>query len=355
RTLLASGGALVVGFSLAPHRLPAQAPAELPGDLAKSPMLDSWLRIDAEGKITVFTGKAELGQGIKTALIQLAAEELALAPEAIHLVTADTALTPDEAYTAGSHSMQDSGTAIRNAAAQARLLLIGAAAARLQLPAERLQAKDGFVVADDGRRLGYGELVGEDLLHVTAGPQSDFIPAGRRRLVGKDAARVDIPAKLTGGPAYVQDLRLPGMVHGRVVMPPSYGARLNAADTDAVMRQPGVLKVVRNGNWLAVIAEREMEAIRGMDALAAAAQWDETPNLPDPGQLFETLTAVPADTIPVANGAPEIPPGAKTVEATYRRAYQMHAPIGPSCAVGLFDGGGLTVWTHSQGVFPLRA
>src|SRR5205085_5984810 len=124
-------------------------------------------------KITVFTGKAELGQGIKTALIQVAAEELVVAPEAIHLVTADTALTPDEGYTAGSHSMQDSGTAIRHVAAQAREVLIGAAAARWQVPPERLQAKDGaVVVADDGRRAGYGQLVSAELLHVRAEPDA---------------------------------------------------------------------------------------------------------------------------------------------------------------------------------------
>src|SRR5215469_7649645 len=155
RGFLLGGGALIVSFSLPPGLASPVEPAEkqLPGSLERNPRLDSWIRIDSHGAITVFTGKCELGQGIKTALIQVAAEELAVAPESIHLVTADTALTPNEGYTAGSHSMQDSGTAIRHAAAQARSLLIGAAAALWSVSREHLKAQDGAVVANDGRRL----------------------------------------------------------------------------------------------------------------------------------------------------------------------------------------------------------
>lgn len=358
RAVLAGGGALIVGFALRSPAAWAQAAAapaaRLPGDLAKYPMLDSWLRIDADGKITVFTGKAELGQGLKTALAQLAAEELVVAPEAIHLVTADTAQTPNESYTAGSHSMQDSGAAIRNAAAQARQLLIEAASSRLQLPSAQLHAEGGAVVAGDGRKLGYGELVGDRLLHAAAQPQSPLVAPGDHRLIGKDVRRVDIPAKVTGGAAYVHDLRLPKMVHGRIVLPPSYGARLTALDSSAVEHMPGVLKVVRDGSYLAVIAEREYQAIAAMRALAAAAQWDEKPALPEPGQFFAAFAALPAQNVPVHDEPAPMPPGARVVEAAYRRAYQMHGSIGPSCAVGLFADGALTVWTHSQGVYPLR-
>jgi CO/xanthine dehydrogenase Mo-binding subunit len=185
RAVLAGGGALVLSFSLAPRRLAAQgaqnagaqpiAEPPLSGSLKTDPMLDSWIRIHANSKITVFTGKAELGQGIKTALIQLAAEELVVEPAAIHLVTADTAQTPNEGYTAASHSMQDSGTAIMNAAAQVREILIATAAARLQLPPERLTAGEGAVIADDGGRLNYGELVSDQILHVHAEPRSDLL------------------------------------------------------------------------------------------------------------------------------------------------------------------------------------
>ena len=359
RRIVLAGGALVVAFSLAPRSGAAQSaaetPATLPGDLAKAPMLDAWIRIDGDGRITVFTGKAELGQGLKTALIQLAAEELAVEPEAVTLVTADTARTPDEGYTAGSHSMQDSGTAIRNAAAQARALLIAAAAAKWRLPPERLHAEGGAVIGDSGKRLGYGELVTSELLHAPAAPQSPLIDPSRYRLIGKPVPRVDIPAKVTGGVAFVQDLRLPKMVHGRVVRPPSYGAILRQLDTSTIEHLPGVLKLVRDGSYLAVIAEGEYQAVVAMRALAAAAQWDEKPTLPDPADLFAAFAALPAQTIPVREGAAVMPAGTRIVEASYRRAYQMHGSIGPSCAVGLFENDQLTVWTHSQGVYPLRA
>jgi nicotinate dehydrogenase subunit B len=358
RAVLAGGGALVIGFSLVP-RLHAQSASEagpaLPSSLGKTPMLDSWIRIDSDGAITVFTGKAELGQGLKTALAQIAAEELIVAPEAIRLVTADTALTPDEGYTAGSHSIDNSGTAIRHAAAQARALLIGAAAARLQLPPERLRAEGGMVAGDDGRQIGYGELVGDRLLQIRAEPQSSLVDPAQHRWVGKPVPRVDIPAKLTGGAAFVQDLRLPNMVHGRVVRPPSYAARLRRVDGAAAERMPGVLKTLRDGSYLAVIAEREYQAVAAMRALAAAAEWDEQSGLPDPASLFDTLAALPAQNVTVRDGSGDMPADTKIIEASYRRAYQMHGSIGPSCAVGRFADGGLTVWTHSQGVFPLRA
>lgn len=357
RGFLTGGGALIVSFALSPPLATAQALSEqkLPGSLEKSPMLDSWIRIDSNGAITVFTGKAELGQGIKTGLIQLAAEELAVPFEAIRLVTADTALTPNEGYTAGSHSMQDSGTAIRNAAAQARTLLMGAAAARLQVPQDRLKAYDSGIVSDDGRKLGYGELVEGPLLHVRAEPQSQLISPSQYRLIGKSVPRVDIPAKVNGGAAFVHDLRLPGMVHARVVRPPSYRATLRRVDTDPIAKMPGVLTVYRDGNYLAVITEREYQAVVAMRALAKAAQWDETATLPEPGKAFEWLASQPTQQVPVLTGSGELPSGSQVVEATYRRAYQMHGSIGPSCAVAQFKEGALTVWTHTQGVYPLRS
>lgn len=356
RGFLLGGGALVVSFSLLRPGM-AQAPVEErpPGSLRRDPQLDSWIRIDERGVITVFTGKCELGQGIKTALIQLAAEELVVAAEEIHLVTADTALTPNEGYTAGSHSMQDSGTAIRYAAAQARSLLIGAASARWGVPAEHLKAQGGAVVAEDGRRLGFGELVRNQLLHVTADGHAALIDASHYRLIGKPVHRVDIPAKVTGLPAFVHDLRLPGMLHARVVRPPSYTATLLHVDTAAIARMPGVQLVHRDGNYLAVIAAREYQAIAAMQALAKAAAWNETPTLPEPDGIFAWLAAQPARQIPVLAGSGAPKDAARVLEASYRRAYQMHASIGPSCAVARFENGQLTVWTHSQGVFPLRA
>src|SRR5438067_2279663 len=327
RAVLAGAGVLVVSFSLLPRDLLAQAPGgpKPPGSLEKSPMLDAWIRIDPDGKITIFTGKAELGQGIKTALVQLAAEELVVMPEAIHLVTADTALTPDEGYTAGSHSMQDSGMAIRHAAAQAREVLIGAAASRWQLPPERLQAKDGAVVADDRRRAGYGELVSGELLHVRAEPDVKPVAPTQHRIVGRSLARVDIPAKVAGGEAYVQDLRFADMVHGRVVRPPSYGAKLRGIDLGAVRNVAGLLKVYWDGSYLAVIAESEYQAIAAARALSTVSQWEERSTLPEPAELFDWLAAQPSQRVPVRDDLGEMPSGMRIVEASYRREYQMHA------------------------------
>ena len=357
REFLAASGALIVGFSLASSSsLLAQKPAgpKLPGSLDANPMLDSWIRIDADGSITVFTGKAELGQGVKTALIQIAAEQLYVPPQRIRLITADTRQTPDEGYTAGSNSMKDSGTAIMNAAAQVREILIARASERLGVAADRLKTQDGAVVADDGRRLGFGELVGDNLTRVRADGESKLKDPATYTIVGKAMARVDIPAKVSGGAAYVQDLRLPGMVHARVVRPPSYGARLRGLETAAVEKMPGVLKVVRDGSFVAVVAAHEFEAIQAMRALAAAARWDERATLPDQAELYSYLQRLPADNIIDLDRQASPSTGAHSLEATYRRPYQMHGSIGPSCAVGLFKDGALTVWTHSQGVYPLR-
>ena len=299
REFLAASGALIVGFSLASSSLRAQKPAgpKLPGSLDANPMLDSWIRIDADGSITVFTGKAELGQGVKTALIQIAAEQLYVPPQRIRLITADTRQTPDEGYTAGSNSMKDSGTAIMNAAAQVREILIARASERLGVAADRLKAQDGAVVTDDGRRLGFGELVGDNLTRVRADGQSKLKDPATYSVVGKAMPRVDIPAKVTGGAAYVQDLRLPGMVHARVVRPPSYGARLRELQTAGVEKMPGVLKVVRDGSFVAVVAAHEFEAVQAMRALAAAARWDERATLPDQADLYSYLQRLPADNI----------------------------------------------------------
>jgi CO/xanthine dehydrogenase Mo-binding subunit len=357
REFLAASGALIVGFSLASSLLHAQQAAagpKLPGSLDSNPMLDSWIRIDADGSITLFTGKAELGQGVKTALIQIAAEQLYVPPQRIRLITADTRQTPDEGYTAGSNSMKDSGTAIMNAAAQVREILIARASARLGVTADRLKAQEGAVLADDGRRLGFGELVTDDLTRVRADGQSKLKDPATYTVVGKSMPRVDIPAKVSGGAAYVQDLRLPGMVHARVVRPPSYGARLRALDTAVVEKMPGVLKVVRDGSFVAVVAAHEFEAVQAMRALGASIRWDERPTLPDQADLYAYLQRLPADVTVALDRQADGTPSTRGIEASYRRPYQMHGAIGPSCAVGQFKDGALTVWTHSQGVYPLR-
>jgi nicotinate dehydrogenase subunit B len=360
RRVLAGGGALIVSFSLsgalaqqqdAPTAAPAPSP---PGSLKNSPYLDAWIRIEANGSIEVFTGKAELGQGFKTAFQQIAAEELDVAFESLKVTTADTRLTANEGYTSGSNSMKDSGTAIQNAAAQARELLLAEAANRLGLPVETLWTAEGAVIAPDGKRLSYGELVRDDMLHVQAQPKSKLKDPATFKIIGRSVPRVDIPAKVTGGAAYVQDMRLPGMVHARIVRPPSYGAQLIECDTAAVEKLPGVVKVVRDGSFLAVVAEKEFQSVKAMNALAAAAKWQETARLPKQDDLLAVLTSLPAQDTTIFERSNPAVAGQKTIEATYTRPYQAHGSIGPSCAVAQLIDGAMTVWTHTQGVYPDR-
>ena len=364
RGFLAGTGALVVSFSIpaaafaqegeVANAPPPPPPSDLAGSLADTPSLDAWIRIDADGSITVFTGKAELGQGTKTSLRQIAAEELEVTPAEIALITADTALTPNEGYTAGSQTVSNSGTAIRYASAQVRQILLGKAAETLGLPVEQLHAEGGRIVAADGRSLGYGELVSAELLHVDADPQTVLKAPADYHAIGKPFARVDIPAKVTGGEAYVQDMRLPGMLHARVVRPPSYSATLTALDEAPVKAMPGVVAVIRDGDFLAVVAEQEFQAVAAMHALTAAAGWQESPALPDQDNLPAYLESAVSEVGSVASAGADSAAGAKTLRAQFLRPYHMHGSIGPSAAVAHLDGDAMTVWTHTQGVYPDR-
>ncbi len=352
RRFLAANGGLVLSFAL-PTQAMAQG-ATLPGSLDKTPWLDAWIRVGADNRVTVFTGKVELGQGIRTALLQVAAHELQVDPGRLVLVTADTDRTPDEGYTAGSHSMQDSGTALRHAAAQVRALLLQRAAARLGAPAASLVQTNSVFRAPDGRRVSFGELVADGQQHVRATGALPVRQGGAPRYAGVTLPRVDIPGKLKGELAYVHDLRLSAMVHARVVRPPSQSARLLKVDTAQVARMPGVLEIVRDGRFLAVVADEEWRAVKAAAALARATRWDLPALLPagqDVASLVRSLPSQPQQVLArgVAGSA------GQTLRATYTRPYQLHASLGPSCAVAQLEEGRYTVWTHSQGVFPLRA
>jgi nicotinate dehydrogenase subunit B len=353
RDFAAGLGGLVLAFSLDPRRAGGQQ--SLPGSLQGNAMLDAWLRIGADGTVTVFTGKVELGQGIMTALAQIAAEELDVPLTRITMVAADTGRTPNEGQTAGSQSVENSGTALRMAGAEVRAMLVELAARKLGVGADTLTVRDGVVVARDGRMVGYGELAGEANLKREATAKVAPKPPAQHKVVGKPIARLDIPAKVTGGAAFVQDLRLPGMLHGRVVRPARYGDKLESFDEAKIKAMTGVVAVVRDGSFLGVVAEREEQAIKARTALAGSAKWQAGPKLPDPAHLYEHLMGLPSEVKVISEKEAPLPAGAKVVEATYHRPYQAHASIAPSCAVAEFKDGKLTVWTHSQGVFPLRA
>jgi nicotinate dehydrogenase subunit B len=353
RDFLKASGALVVAFQLRPEIAAAQAP--LPGSLGGNRMLSAWLRIEPSGAVTIFTGKIELGQGIGTALSQIAADELDVDLKRIEIVHGDTALTPNEGQTAGSLSVEQSGTALRYACAEARQILVSAAAVKLAAPASDLKVLDG-TVSGPGGTTTYWELVSDANFKreatATAKPKS---PA-EHKWVGKSVARRDIPKKFTGGAAYVQDIRMPGMLFGRVVRPPSPGAQLISVDDAAVQRMTGVVAVVRDGSFLAVAAVREEQAIKAREALKKSAAWKESATLPPSGDaLYDHMVAlgVPGQTMVEKTSATSAP-AAKTLEARYTRPFQAHGSIGPSCAIAQWNEEKLHVWTHSQGVYPLR-
>ena len=282
--------------------------------------------------------------------------ELDVRWDRLSLVTADTERTPNEGFTAGSHSIQDSGTALRNAAAQAREILVREAATRLDVPADRLRTREGNVLAPNEKSSRMASCVGSSLLHVEARPESQLRPTPEFRFLNKPVQRIDIPGKVTGGIAYVQDLRLAGMLHARVVRPPSYGARLVDFPIASIDKLPGVVHVMHNGSFLAVVAQREFQAVTAMRTLAKMARWEEQSTLPQQDRVREFLLGVPTrdETIADSGNAQSLTNTSTTLEASYSRPYIAHASIGPSCAVALFNSDELTIWTHTQGVFPDR-
>ena len=362
RRVFLQGATLSIAFSLIPTRpSTAQAPARpvLPGSLNSNRSLDAWLRIHPDGRVTFFTGKVELGQGILTALAQIVADELDVDVKRLEVVSGHTGLTPNEGVTSGSLSIQDSGTALRHACAEVRGLLLDAAAVRLGVAAGELQVRDGVVsvagrLGDSG--VTYGALAGEVVLAREAGAKLAPKPSTSHRVIGQSLARRDIPGKVSGGEAFVQDMRLPGMLFGRVVRPSAPRARLITVDEAVARGMAGVVAVVRDGNFLAVAAQREEQAIAAARALQASARWDEVSDLPPSGPaLFDFMKQQPAQVSVVSDKkAATSETAVRTVQAEYTRPYQAHASIGPSCAVAQWVDGHLQVWCHSQGVFPLR-
>ncbi len=345
---------IFVTFTLAPE-LVLSADQPLPGALSGTPMLDAWVLVGSDGKITIFTGKVELGQGLLTALCQIAAEELDVPMSQIKVVSGDTRLTPDEGYTTGSQSIEYSGTALRFACAEARALLLEKASAALGVPANRLKTAEGKILSVDGRKLTYAEIAKTDLLHHRATAKIAPKPASQHAIVGKPAGRIDIPAKLTGLPSYVQDMRMPDMVFGRAVRPPGPRDRLEGVDIATVRSMPGILSVVRDGSFLGVVASREEQAIAAREALQQSAKWRTAGDLPDAANIYTWLKKqASVDEIISEKKSPNAKQVVKRLEAAYTKSYVAHAAIGPSCAIAVMKDRKLRVWTHSQGVYPLR-
>jgi CO/xanthine dehydrogenase Mo-binding subunit len=360
RNLLRGAGYVALAFAI-PLEGAAQAPAtdkpRLPGSMNDNRNVSAWIRINADKTVMLLVGKVELGQGILTAVSQICADELDVEFERVKVISGDTSLTPNEGTTAGSFSMPMCGPAVRQASAEARKIMIDLAAEKLGKPADGMTVRDGTITASGGGSVSYWDLAIGKALEREATGQVKPKPASEHRYVGKSVARVDIPPKMTGGEIFVHELRPKGMLYGQVVRPPTYKAKLASLDVSAVEKMPGVVKVVRNGSFVGVIAQREEQSITAAKALFDAAKWDVEKALPGtdgmqdwllnakPARRIETLTK------PRVGGEPAV----KTVEATYYRPYHMHASIGTSCAIATLGADGVTtIQTHSQSVFETR-
>ena len=295
----------------------------------------------------------ELGQGILTALAQIVADELDVTLDQVRMVSASTAHSPDEAVTSGSLSIQESGLALRHACAEARAIYLREAAAHLGVAAAALSVEGGRITGPSGS-MDYWTLANDLLLDREATGAIATKPAANMRVIGQSIPRSDLPDKVFGVPRFIHDLTLPGMLHGRMLRPPSPTAVLVAVDTTEVEALRDV-RVVRDGSFIGVIAETERAAAHALDALAKATQWRESAALPDQNALGPWLKAQRAETTIVATKtAPRPPHVARTVRAAYTKPFLAHASIGPSCAVAQWSDGGLEVWSHSQGIFNLR-
>jgi nicotinate dehydrogenase subunit B len=336
RRLLAGGGAVIIGFALCPAFTSYAQSASGAKPVALSEV-DSFLAIDSKGLATIFSGKVDIGTGLRTALTQIAAEELDLPLKFVTILQGDTLLTPDQGPSSASNSVQIGGMQIRQAAAAAKAALLTEAAALFGAQQEELKTENGTITGPSGKRASYAALVGGKTFSITLDPKKPVFTKAPKdfSLVGRPIQRVDIPDKVTGRYTYMQDFSVPGMLHGRVIRPPALGAQLQSVDESSVKSVPGIVKVVRQGNFLAIVATTEWAAISAAQALRAA--WSQWEGLPEQTKLFDYVRAskIAKDDVTSDIGASAATlrdPSIRGVDATYDFAIHTHGSIGPSCA-----------------------
>jgi CO/xanthine dehydrogenase Mo-binding subunit len=331
--------------------------APLPGPLNDNPHLDRWVAFPSPGKVTVLTGRVELGQGVLTAMAQIAADELDVAMDRITIRSGDTEKAPNEGYTAGSQSIQFGGVALRQACADVRALFLDQAAKILGCKIGELSIRDGRIFRN-GTSIGqdYWTLSGAVDLNVKATGGGERKRVADLRSVGTSSARVDLPEKIFGAHAFIHDMHLDGMVHARVVRQPNRGATIGSIDENAVRRAAkGPIEFVRSGNFLAIIGGSETAVEAAGAAAVNHVTWQNV-EAPTPTQQ-EASWLLQRPVVERVFGAPDAgnPQNKERFEATYTRGYLAHASISPSCGLAVYRDGTLTVWTHCQGVYPLRA
>jgi nicotinate dehydrogenase subunit B len=377
RDILQGTGALVVSFSLF-RPLPrafAQATAHIDPydnpDYLDPSLLDSWLAIMQDGTIAVFTGKVDLGTGVETALAQIVAEELDVPFERIHMVMGDTAKTVDQGRTAGSNTIPRAGLQLRQAAAAGRLQLLKLASVRLEAPLEKLTVTDGVVrvIENPAKKISYAEIIGGkrfDVKITAKGTQwalevaPEVKPKNYKeyKIVGKSVPRVDLAPKLTGEFTYTSDFRVPGMLHGRVVRPSTVISTPSSVDEGSIAHIPGIVKVVREGSFVGIVAKTEWAAIQAAKVLKVTWSVPSTKMPANPGEVDAYIRNTKSfnDTVVVDKGNIDgaFSQAAKTFEATYHWPFQNHGMMLPSCAVADVRGDKATVWTGAQGPFTTR-
>ena len=336
----------------------SQPTVSLPASLQAHPLHSQWLAFDTVGVVKVRVGKVELGQGIHTALAQIVADALQLDLRGVQMQAVNTSTSPDEGMTSGSLSVQDSGRALRWVGASAREALARAACRHWNLPEAQwpgLSLSQGvFTHPFNGETLSYWQLAQNVVMHtqVCATPDSANVHC---QAVGQNVARLDLLAKVRGEPVFIQDMRLPGQLFGRVLRGPSLGAQLLALELQSVNTMPGVLTTVRDGNFVGVIADDEYACVRALERLQACAKWKLNAQLPNPQALAAFLQSAPVETSVVGEKNAAVDSGGAQFKASYSRPYIAHASIAPSCAVAIWQSDKLKVWSHSQGIFNLRA
>jgi len=372
REYLKSTGALIVSFSFSGpvSRVLAQT-ATPAGAEPDATSLDSWLAVSADGSVTVFTSKVDLGTGVITALAQIVAEELDVAFKQIKMDVGDTAKTIDQFSTVGSRTIERGGPQLRQAAAAARLELLKLAATHLETPVEKLTVSDGVVNVPDSpeKKISYGDLIGGRRFNtkITAtgtgwdlkvAPEVHAKDPKDYRIVGTSVPRTDLPPKFTGEFTYAQDVRIPGMLHGRVVRPPVVNSKPQSVDENSIKNISGVTKIVQEGNFLGVVAETEWAAIQAARALKVTWSAPTTKLPANPDELYAYLKNTKSfrDQVATDKGNPDaaISQASKKFEAIYRWPFQLHGMIGPSCAVADVQGDKATIWTGTQGPFRTR-
>jgi nicotinate dehydrogenase subunit B len=328
----------------------------LPVSLAANPKLSSWVKLGSDGQVTLSPGKVEIGQGIVTALAQIAADELDIDLARVKMVRATTAGSPNEGVTSGSLSIQHSGRAIRAACAEIRQIFLAAASDKLGVNADTLDIEDGTISGPGNVSTSYWELAGEVSLDRDATPGAKAKPIARRALAGQAVQRLDIPDKVFGQRRFIHDLALPDMLHGRVMRPEDSQAKLLGLNDDAARATPGYVAVVRDGNFAGVVCDSEASADTAVAALRKSASWSAGEALPDENKLADFLKAQPVESTVIDTKTSSHPhKAARTIKRQYTRPYIAHAAMAPSCAIAQWTGENVHVWTHSQGVYLLRA